>query len=114
MSLIPQKQFLVNPNGQLVAFSQELDGSGAGVYPEMVEAVFPENGIWSVYLYCFEGETSNEYEMLSWMIPAATGDLLEVESSPDSAVAGATEAIGIRWTGATLGQGPAYYHIGKY
>jgi len=99
---------VLDPNSQIVGESLN------SFIDEFVELVFPENGIYLVYIYgAFFENPVVEYSMLSWKLPMESSDTnLVVKSSPKSAVEGNTEDIEISWNGVTSGSGPEHYVIG--
>ena len=79
---------------------------------EIVHIVFPEDGIWSVYVHGFTVEASSDYALLTWTVPEAPSGNLQVASAPTSAVLGEAGTVGISWTGATAGDGPDFFYVG--
>mmetsp|Transcript_11567 Transcript_11567/g.21881 ORF Transcript_11567/g.21881 Transcript_11567/m.21881 type:complete len:943 (+) Transcript_11567:413-3241(+) len=100
---------LIDPNGQIVG-----ESTNDFIDDEYVELVFPENGIYSVYIYgAFFDNPEVEYSMLTWKLPmGSSGTNLVVEDSPDSAIEGETVDIDVSFNGLTTGNGPDHYFIG--
>jgi subtilisin family serine protease len=95
--------FVFDPNGTLVA------SSTAGGTNELVDIVFPMDGIWSVYVHGWSVPGGNtDYDMYSWVISTTPGGNLNIDSAPASAQIGNTDTVDISWTGAAAGQ----WHLG--
>ena len=81
---------------------------------DYIELVFPEDGIYSVYIYvAFFDNPKIDYSLVTWRLPMeSSGTNLVVESSPKSAISGETEDIKVSWNWLTTGNGPEHYVIG--
>ena len=101
-------QLIIDPNGQIVGESVN------NFINDYIELVFPEDGIYSVYIYvAFFDNPKIDYSLVTWRLPMeSSGTNLVVESSPKSAISGETEDIEVSWNGLTTGNGPEHYVIG--
>jgi subtilisin family serine protease len=91
--------YLLNSAGAVVASSTN------GGTDEQIDLQQPANGDYTLVVHGWAvGEaTGLPFAVQSWMVPLASGGSLSVTSAPDSAVTGATGAVGVSWAGLTAG-----------
>lgn len=88
--------FLFDPSGALVASSTN------GATDEQIDVVSPADGTWTVYVHGWSAPGGDSpYTLSTWVIPAAPGGSLTVDSAPESATLGETGSVTASWTGAT-------------
>lgn len=91
--------YVFNPQGELVAQST------AGGTDELVDIASPEDGTWTVFVHGWSTPGgSSDYNMESWIIPAASGGSLTLVSAPTSAVNAQTGTVTVSWSGLTAGK----------
>jgi subtilisin family serine protease len=95
--------FVYDPYGNLAATST------SGGTNELIDILFPVNGVWSVFVHGWSAPGGDsDYDLYTWAISATPGGNLVIDSAPTSATLGATETIDVSWSGATAGQ----WHLG--
>lgn len=95
--------FVFDPDGNFVA------SSTSGGTNELIDITLPAPGVWTVFVHGWLAPGGDSpYDLYTWSVSATPGGNLSVDSAPASATLGATETIGVSWTGATAGQ----WHLG--
>ena len=95
--------FLYDPNGNFVAQSTN------GGTDEVIEVVLPMDGTWTLYVQGWSAPGGDsDFDLYSWVISATPGGNMTVDSAPAAATLGATETIGVSWSGAAAG----VWHLG--
>ncbi|AAZ23976.1 S8 family peptidase [Colwellia psychrerythraea] len=104
---------VADPNADLDIFLLDSVGNIVGVSAnggtdELIEMELPGDDTYTLWVHGWSAPGgSTDYELYSWVVPMASGSLT-VASAPSSATLGATETIGVDWTGATNGK----WHFG--
>lgn len=91
--------YLLGPNGKQVASS---GGSGTN---EKIELVAPADGTYTLVVHGWGvGKPDTPFTVKSWLVPTASGGSLTVTSGGSAtAVIGATQQVGVAWSGLTAG-----------
>jgi hypothetical protein len=90
--------YLMDPDGNLVARSIN------GGTDEVVDITAPMDGTWTVFVHGWATPGGDsDYDLYTWVISAAPGGNLEIDSAPGSATIGHTGTISTSWEGATMG-----------
>jgi subtilisin family serine protease len=78
--------------------------SGSGTSAEEVNIAMPSDTLYFVAVHGWQtdGPDSN-YTLFDWSVSLTPGASLSIDSAPASATAGATEAVGISWSGLAAG-----------
>ncbi len=86
--------FLYDPTGELVA------SSTAGGTNELINITLPMDGTWSLYVHGWSTPGGDsDYDLYSWIIPAAPGGSLAIDAQPESAVLAEMGAVEYSWEG---------------
>jgi subtilisin family serine protease len=95
--------FLQNSAGDIVASSTN------GSTDEQIDVLLPPDDTWTLWVHGWQAAgPSADYTLYAWIVSATPGGNLTVDSAPASATLGATESVGVSWTGATAGE----WHLG--
>ncbi len=91
--------YLIGPSGAVVAASTN------GGTNEQITLTNPADGAYTMIVHGWAvASPSTPFDLRSWLVPNASGGSLQVTSgSPVQATAGATNTVGLAWSGLTAG-----------
>ncbi len=80
---------------------EQIASSGAGGTNELIDVTLPADGVYTLYVHGWAAPGGDsDYDLYSWIIPAAPGGSLMIDAQPEDAAIGTTGTIEFSWQGA--------------